>query len=97
MVVTGMTHIGYVAGKGVSGVKSNTEVLDFIGRGDRISKKLSREFVDEGLSSLSITNDNKFSFLRAEFTFHTSHPVLDTCETLSKLSKTGIKVPMVQC
>ena len=62
-----------------------------------ISKKLSREFVDEGLSGLSITNDNKFSFLGVEFKFHTSHPVLDTCETLSKLSKTGIKVPMVQC
>ena len=94
MVVTGTTHIGYVAGKGVSGVKSNTLtwVLDCIGRGDKI---LSREFVDEGLSGLSITNDNKFSFLGVEFKFHTSHPVLDTCETLSKLSKTGIKVPMV--
>ena len=74
-----------------------TPVLDCIGRGDRISKKLSREFVDEGLSGLSITNDNKFSFLGVEFKFHTSHPALDTCETLSKLSKTGIKVPMVQC
>ena len=97
MVVRGATHIGYVASKGVSGVKSNTKVLDCIGRGDRISKKLSIEFVDEGLSGLSITNDNKFSFLRVEFEFYTSHPVLDTCETLSKLSKTGIKVPMVQC
>ena len=76
-----------MAGKGVSGVKSNTQVLDCIGRGGRISKKLSREFVDEELSGLSITNDNKFSFLRVEFKFHTSHPVLDTCETLSKLSK----------
>ena len=47
VVVTGATHIGYVASKGVSGVKSNTQVLDCIGRGDRISKKLSREFVDE--------------------------------------------------
>ena len=47
MVVTGASHIGYVVGKGVSGVKSNTCVLDSVGRGDRISKKLSREFVDE--------------------------------------------------
>ena len=45
---------------------------------------------------MNITNDNKFSFLGVEFKFHTTHPVLDTCETLSKLSKTGIKVPMVQ-
>ena len=59
--------------------------------------ELSREFVDEGLSGLSITNDNKFSFLGVEFKFHTSQPVLDICETLSKLNKTGIKVPMVQC
>ena len=44
-----------------------SKVLDCIGRGDRISKKLSREFVDEGLSGLSITNDNKFSFLGVEF------------------------------
>ena len=48
-------------------------------------------------SGLSITNDNKFSFLGVEFKFNTSHPVLNTCDTLSKLSKTGIKVPMVQC
>ena len=45
--------------------------------------------INSVFSGLSVTNDNKFSFL--------SHPVLDTCETLSKLSKTGIKVPMVQC
>ena len=49
--------------------------------GDRISKKLSRDFVDERLSGLSITNDNKFSFLGVEFKFHTSHPFLDTYET----------------
>ena len=36
-------------------------------------------------------------FSGVEFKFHTSHPVLDTCEALSKLSKIGIKVPMVQC
>ena len=97
MVVTGTTHIGYMVGKGVSGVKSNTSILDCVGRGDQISKKLSREFVDETLSGLSVTNDNKFSFLRVELKLDTSHPVLDTCETLSKLSKTEIKVPMVQC
>ena len=61
----------------------------------RISKELDREFLDEGLSGLSITSDNKFSVLGVQF--HTSHPILDTSKTLSKLSKTGIKVPMVQC
>ena len=68
-----------------------------VGRRDRISKKLSREFVDETLSGLFVSNDNEFSFLGVEFKFHSSHPVLDTCKTLSKLRKNGVKVPMVQC
>ena len=55
--------------------KVTPKFLTKFGRRDRISKKLSREFVDEGLSGLSITNDNKFGFLRVEFKFHTSHPV----------------------
>ena len=97
MVVAGSTHISYVVGKGVSRVKNYTQVLDCISRGNRISEKLSREFIYEGLSGLSITYYNKFSFLGIEFQFHASHPVLDTCETLCKLSETGIKIPIVQC
>ena len=53
MIVTETAHHGYVAAKGVSGIKSNTYVLDLNGRGDRISKKLGRKFIDEGLSGLS--------------------------------------------
>ena len=82
-----------MVGKGVSRVKNYTQVFDCIGRGNRISEKLSREFLDEGLSGLSITNYNKFSFLGVQFKFYSSHPVLDTCETLCKLSETGIKIP----
>ena len=69
MVVAGSTHISYVVGKGVSRVKNYTQVLDCIGRGNRISEKLSREFI----SGLSITYYNKFSFLGIEFQFHASH------------------------
>ena len=65
MVVAGSTHISYVVGKGVSRVKNYTQVLDCISRG--ISEKLSREFIYEGLSGLSITYYNKFSFLGIEF------------------------------
>ena len=53
MVVAGSTHISYVVGKGVSRVKNYTQVLDCISRGNRISEKLSREFINEGLSGLS--------------------------------------------
>ena len=60
MVVAGSTHISYVVGKGVSRVKNYTQVLDCISRGNRISEKLSREFIYEGLSGLSITYYNKF-------------------------------------
>ena len=97
MIVTDTTNLCYVAGKGVSAVKSNTWVPNCISRGDRISKKLGGKFFYEGLSGLSITNDNEFSFLWVEFQFHTIHPLLNTGETLSKLSKTRIKVPMVKC
>ena len=54
-------------------------------------------FWDEGLSSLSVTNNNEFGFLRVEFQFPTIHPLLNTGKTLSELSKTGIKVLMVKC
>ena len=67
MAVAGSTHISYVVGKGVSRVKNYTQVLDCISRGNRISEKLSREFINEGLSGLSITYYNKFSFLGIEF------------------------------
>ena len=59
-----------MTGKGVSRVESNNYVLDFIGRGDRISKKLGGEFLHEGLSGLPITSDNEFCFLWVEFLFH---------------------------
>ena len=52
-------------------------------------------FLHEGLSGLSITNDNEFCFLWVEFQFHTIHPLLNTVKTLSELSKTGIKAPTV--
>ena len=74
MVVNGMRNLCYVAGEGDSTIKGDTYVLDFIGRGDRISEKLGWKYLDEGLSGLSITNDNKFCFLRVEFQFHTIHP-----------------------
>ena len=45
MVVAGSTRISYVVGKGVSRVKNYTQVLDCISRGNRISEKLSREFI----------------------------------------------------
>ena len=82
-----MTNLGYVTGKGVSRVKSNTQVLDYIGRGDRISKKLGGKFLDEGLSGLSITNDNEFCFIWVEFEFHTILSLLNTGKTLSELRK----------
>ena len=97
MIVTGATNLGYVIGKVVSRVESNTQILDSIGRGDRISKKLLGKFLDEGLSGLSITSDNEFCFLWVVFQFHTVHPLLNTGKTLSELSKTGIKIPMVKC
>ena len=40
----------------------------------------------DSLACLSPTMINSV-FCGVEFKFHTSHPVLDTCETLSKLSK----------
>ena len=90
MLVAGTTNLGYVTGKGVSR-------LDYIVRGDRISKMLGGKFLDEGLSGLSITNDNEFCFHWVEFQFHTIHPLLNTGKTLSVLNKTGIKVPIVKC
>ena len=56
-----------MTGKDVARVKSNAKVLDYIGRGDRISKKLGGKFLQEGLSGLSITNDNEFCLLWIEF------------------------------
>ena len=52
--------------------------------------ELGWKFLDEGLFGLSITNDNEFCFLWIEFQFHTIHPLLNTGETFSELSKTGI-------
>ena len=52
MIVTGMTNLDYLTGKGVARVESNTKVLDYIGRGYRISKKLGGKFLYEGLSGL---------------------------------------------
>ena len=49
VIVTGTTNLGYVTGKGVVRVKSNTEALDYIGSGDRISKRLDGKFLHEGL------------------------------------------------
>ena len=92
-----MTNLGYVTGKGVSRVKGNTYVLDCIGRGGSISKKLGGNLLHEGLSGLSVTNDSEFCYLWVEFQFHTIHPPLNTGKTLSELSKTGIKVAMVKC
>ena len=55
MIVTGLTYLRYVTGKGVFRVK----IYSYIGRGDRISKKLCGKFLNEGLSGMSITNDNQ--------------------------------------
>ena len=48
MIVAGTTNFGYMTGKGVFRIKSNTIILNFIGRGDRISKKLGRKFLYKG-------------------------------------------------
>ena len=57
VIVTGTTNLGYATGKGVSRVESNA----------LISRKLGGKFLHEGLSGLSITNDNEFCFLWVEF------------------------------
>ena len=92
-----MTNLGYVASKSVSGVKSYTQALNFIGRADRISKKLGGNFLHEGLCDMFITNDDEFRLLWVKFQFHTIYPLLKMSKTLSELSKTGIKVPLVKC
>ena len=46
---------------------------------------------------MSITNDDEFCFLLVELRFHPVHQLMNTSKTLSELSNTGIKVPMVKC
>ena len=41
IIVAGTTNLGYITGKGVSIIKSNTLILNFIGREDRIFKKFA--------------------------------------------------------
>ena len=67
IVVAGTINLGYMTGNGVSRIKSNTSILNFIGRGDRISKKLGGKFLHKGLPGLSVTNDGELSFLWSNF------------------------------
>ena len=62
MIVAGMTHLGCVTSKIIARIKSNIQVLNFAGRGDRISKKLGGKYLYEGLSGMSLTNDDEFCF-----------------------------------
>ena len=65
-----------------------------------ISKKLSMEFLDERLSGLSITNDNKFSFLEVKFKFYTRHPVwahVRHSVSLAKLESYGPVLDIFGC
>ena len=44
-----------------------------------------------------ITSDDEFCLLWVKFHFQTIYPLLNMSKTLSELSKTGIKVPLVKC
>ena len=70
MTVAGTTNLGYVTGKGVSRVESNILVLDYIGRGDRISEKLGGKFwMRVSLACLSpMIMNSVFSGLSFRFT-----------------------------
>ena len=83
MIVVGTTNLGYMTGKGVSRIKSNTLILNFIGKGNRISKKLGVKFLQKGLPGLSLTNDGEFCFLWVKFESDTIHPFLNASKTLS--------------
>ena len=87
MVVVGKTNLGYMTGKCVSSIKSNTY---FISRENRISKKLDGKFLHKGLSGMSITNDSEFCFHLIKFQSDTIHPFLNANKTLSELSNTRI-------
>ena len=97
MIVAGTTNLGYMTGKGVSRIKSDTYILNFIGRRDRISKKLHGKSLHKGLSGLSVANDSDLCFLWITFQSDTIHSFLNASKTLSELSNTGIKIAGVEC
>ena len=76
-----VANLGYMTGKGVSRNKSNTEILNFIGTGDGISKKLGGKFLHKGLPGLSIANAGEFCFPWIKFQSDTIHPFLNASKT----------------
>ena len=92
MIVASMTNLGKRLAKVFPESKVTPRFLTSSVE-NRISKMLGWKFLYKGLSSILITNDDEFCFLWVKFQFHTIHPLLN----ISKLSKTGIKVPLVKC